>query len=223
MSEFLLSGSSGALRYQILPSGCISCNCAVLWHDETRDAVVIDPTDDARKVIAFAAEQGLKVRQILLTHAHFDHAADTERAMTAFACPAFVHESDARLYLDAPLYAPMFGLKVSPRTMELGRVVHGQSVNVVADATVQVLHVPGHSAGSVAYYVSQAGWCFVGDTLFCRGVGRTDLPGGSSQQLTMSIRTHLYALPDETIAFPGHGPTTTIGAEKRANPFVRAA
>jgi len=119
---------SGPLRFQILPSGIISCNAVVLWHEQTRDAVLIDPTDDAKGVIAFARERKLSVHHVLLTHGHFDHAADAERAMTEFSCPASMHDNDLSLYRDIPIHAPQFGLHVSPRTLPIGRIADEQVI-----------------------------------------------------------------------------------------------
>jgi glyoxylase-like metal-dependent hydrolase (beta-lactamase superfamily II) len=223
MHDNRLSGSSGEFRFQIIPAGSISCNAVVLWNELTRDAVIVDPTDDARSVVDFSKRQGLCVRQILLTHAHFDHAADAERAMTEFACPASLHADDFSLYFDIPNHAPLFGLNVSKRTLALSQVQDNQTIEDLPDYPIEVMHVPGHSAGSVAFYVPRAQVAFVGDTLFKGGVGRTDLPGGSSSKLATSIQTRLYSLPEGTLVIPGHGPTTTIGQEKSGNPFVRAA
>jgi glyoxylase-like metal-dependent hydrolase (beta-lactamase superfamily II) len=217
------SGSCGEFRFQVIPAGSISCNAGVLWHELTRDAVIVDPTDDARPAIEFARRQGLCVHQILLTHAHFDHAADAERAMNEFACPALLHADDFALYFDIPNHAPLFGLNVSKRSLELSQVKDNQIIEDLPDYPIEAIHVPGHSAGSVAFFVPRACVAFVGDTLFNGGVGRTDLPGGSSIKLATSIQTRLYGLPDGTLVIPGHGPTTTIGQEKRNNPFVRAA
>ncbi len=223
MNDERLAGSFGDYQYKIIPSGSIACNAVVLWHERTLDAVVVDPTDDARPVIDFSKGHGLHVHQILLTHAHFDHAADAERAMTEFACPALLHADDLSLYFDIPNHAPLFGLNVSKRTLALTQVKDRQTLAVLPDCPIEVLHVPGHSAGSVAYYVPTGQLAFVGDTLFHGGVGRTDLPGGSTRKLVESIQTRLYALPEATFVIPGHGPTTTIGQEKRNNPHVRAA
>ncbi len=217
------TGSSGPLRFQIIPSGCISCNAVVLWNEDSGDALVIDPTDDATEVIAFVTDRGLATRRILLTHAHFDHAADAERAMTALEAPASLHADDLPLYLEIPLHAPKYGLSVPARTLSLSQVRDHQLITALAGCEIQVLHVPGHSPGSVAYYVPQAGWAFVGDTLFNGGVGRTDLPGGSTKRLVASIQTRLYPLPDDTLVISGHGATTTIGREKHTNRFVREA
>jgi len=223
MSDNSLTGSKGALRFQIIPSGCISCNAVVLWNGDSGDAVIIDPTDDATAVIAFVTDHNLSARQILLTHAHFDHAADAERAMVAFNCPAALHADDLPLYLEIPLHAPNFGLKVPARTRPLSQLHDGQMLTALANCEIQVLHVPGHSPGSVAFYVAEAGWAFVGDTLFNGAVGRTDLPGGSMKKLVASIQNRLYALDGATLAICGHGPTTTIGQERRSNRFVREA
>ena len=223
MNDNDLSAVSGPLRFQILPSGIISCNAVVLWHEQTRDAVLIDPTDDAKGVIAFARERELSVHHVLLTHGHFDHAADAERAMTEFSCPASVHDDDLSLYRDIPNHAPLFGLQVSPRTLPIGRIVAEQIIEFLPGYPIEVRHTPGHTAGSVAFCLANAAWTFAGDTLFNGSIGRTDLPGGSSKSIISSIRNRLYSLPDETLVIPGHGPTTTIGNEKRHNQFVRLA
>lgn len=223
MSNVGLMGSCGELHYQVIPSGCINCNAAVVWHETSRDAFVIDPTDSASDVIDFVKSSRLKVQQILLTHAHFDHAADAERAMTEFACPTGLHADDLPLYLDIPYHAPKFGLSVPPRTLALSQVRDNQLLDLIPGYTVEVLHVPGHSPGSVAYHIAETAWAFVGDTLFHGSVGRTDLPGGNSKKLFASIQQRLYQLPDHTIAICGHGATTTIGREKQFNPHVRNA
>jgi hydroxyacylglutathione hydrolase len=222
MNEIGPSGSCGPLRYQVIASGCMSCNASVVWNEETRDAVVIDPTDKATNVIDFVKAQQLVARRILLTHGHFDHAADTDRAIRELGCEAALHPDDLSLYVDIPWQAALFGLKLPQQHSTLAAVKDEQVIEVFPGYPISVLHVPGHSAGSVAYFVEEAGWAFVGDTLFYGGVGRTDLPGGSSKQLVASIRERLYALPEQTIAVPGHGSTTTIEREKRLNPFVRA-
>jgi hydroxyacylglutathione hydrolase len=222
MHDISQPGSSGPLRFQVLPSGRICCNASVLWHEVSRDAVVIDPTDDARTVVEFVKRNGLRVRQILLTHAHFDHAADTDRAINELECPAWLHPDDLPLYSEIPWQGAMFGFKLEPASLPVSELKHGQQFDPFPDHSIRVLHVPGHSPGSVAFYLATPRWAFVGDTLFNGGVGRTDLPGGSSQQLVTSIQTQLYVLPDDTLAVPGHGPSTTIGDEKRTNPFVRA-
>lgn len=223
MSSIGLTGCCGALRFQVIPSGCISCNAVALWHEASRDAIVIDPTDNARDVIDFARQKQLRVHEILMTHAHFDHSADAETAMTELDCPAALHADDLPLYLDVPYHAPKYGLDVPPRSLPLSQVRDGQRIEVFPEYPIEVLHVPGHSPGSVTYYIAQTAWAFVGDTLFHSGVGRTDLPGGSTKKLLVSIQERLYSLPHHTIAICGHGPTTTIGREQQFNPYVRTA
>lgn len=223
MSDNGLTGSSGSLRFQIIPSGCISCNAIVLWNEETRDAVIIDPTDDASAVIQFVNGNGLVARGILLTHAHFDHVADVERAMTELSCSAALHADDLPLYLEVPHHAPRFGKSFPTPTLALSQVRDQQVITALPNCEIRVLHVPGHSPGSVTYYIPQAGWACVGDTIFLGGVGRTDLPGGSTKKLTQSIQERLYELPAATLAICGHGATTTIGREKQFNRYVREA
>lgn len=222
MSTSEQSGSQGHLRYQVIPSGSIACNAIALWHDESHDAVIIDPTDDARVIVQFARQQGLNVHHILLTHGHFDHAADAERAMRELECPASIHADDLALYLDMPNHAPLFGLQVSPRTLTLTRLLDQQIIDCLPQYPIEVMHVPGHSAGSVAFHIPDAHWLSAGDTLFRDGVGRTDLPGGSMHRLIASIQHRLYSLPEKSLVIPGHGPMTTIGRERHGNPFVRA-
>jgi glyoxylase-like metal-dependent hydrolase (beta-lactamase superfamily II) len=134
-----------------------------------------------------------------------------------------LHADDLPLYLEIPFHAPNFGLSFPPRTKALSQVRDRQTITALGSCTLEVLHVPGHSPGSVSYYVPEAGWAFVGDTLFNGGVGRTDLPGGSTKKLVASIQNRLYTLPNDTLAISGHGPTTTIGREKQWNRFVREA
>ncbi len=222
MQDSIAQGSSQDLRYALFPSGCIECNAVVLWNDVTRDALVIDPSDDATPVLDFVRSQNLTVRQILLTHGHFDHAADVERVMTSCSCPALLHPQDLPVYRSIPVHASWFGVRVAPSSLPLVPVQDEQRILAFADCELSVLHVPGHTQGSVAYWVEQAGWAFVGDTLFRQGVGRSDLPGGSESDLLRSIGRRLYSLPDATLVIPGHGPSTTIGHEKRHNPFVWA-
>lgn len=222
MNEIGPSGCSGPLHFQVIASGCMSCNASVVWNEETRDAIVIDPTDQATSIIEFVSKQKLQARRILLTHAHFDHAADTDRAIRELGCGAVLHPDDLPLYQEIPWQASLFGLKLPAQHATPLPIQDQETIELFPDYPISVLHVPGHSAGSVTYYIAKTGWAFVGDTLFFGGVGRTDLPGGSSKQLISSIRERLYVLPDPTVAVPGHGSTTTIGREKRLNPFVRA-
>lgn len=210
------------VRYHVIASGSLQCNAAIVWDEATRQAVVIDPTDDARPVLSWVERKQLKVTALLLTHAHFDHAADAERAMAALELKAQLHPLDHGLYHRIPDQAHTFGSSLLPRQLPISELSESSRYQLGAKATLQVLHTPGHTEGSVAFYLPEGPWLFSGDTLFCGSVGRTDLPGGSFTALKSSILGKLYQLPDETTVIPGHGPTTTIGYEKRQNGVIRA-
>jgi glyoxylase-like metal-dependent hydrolase (beta-lactamase superfamily II) len=209
-------------QYRIIPSGSIQCNSVVVWDDETLEAILIDPTDDARLPLEFIARQQLKVSRILLTHAHFDHAADAEGAAKALDVPLYLHPNDLGLYQQVAEQAAMFGFRAKNPTAAPKPLAEGDEFRISDQYKIVTLHVPGHSPGCVAFYVAGASCVFAGDTLFAGSVGRTDLPGGSSEQLRDSIRNKLYQLPDDCVVVSGHGPTTTIGEEKLYNSFVRA-
>jgi glyoxylase-like metal-dependent hydrolase (beta-lactamase superfamily II) len=211
-----------ATQYHVIASGSLQCNAVVLWDDRSHQAIVIDPTDDARPVLAWLERHHVRVEAILLTHAHFDHAADAERAMTTLGKKAKLHTLDHGLYHRIPEQAEIFGSKISARHLPIDTLADADEFMLGPSTTIRVLHTPGHTEGSVAFYVPTGPWVISGDTLFCGSIGRTDLPGGSFQALRESIVNKLYRLPDETIVVPGHGPTTTIGHEKRQNPFIRA-
>lgn len=222
MNHRSLTGACGALRFQIMPAGSIRCNAVVLWHEETRDAVIVDPTDDARPVITFSKRLGLNVHHVLLTHGHFDHAADAERACVEFACPGSLHSDDHPIYFDIPRLALAYGQTISARTHALGWLNDNQTIETLPDFRIVVVHVPGHTSGSVAFYVPDAQWLLAGDTLFHGGVGRTDLPGGDVLKLIESVQLRLYRLPEQTQVIPGHGTITTIGHERSNNPHANA-
>jgi glyoxylase-like metal-dependent hydrolase (beta-lactamase superfamily II) len=210
-------------HFHVIPSGSIQCNAIVVWDEDSKEAALIDPTDDARGPLAFVAQKQLKLTEVLLTHGHFDHSADTERAMTAAGKTARLHPLDHALYRHGPEQARLFGCQVTALCQAaLEPLTEGDEFTLGNSVTLKTLFVPGHSEGSMAFFVPQGPWVFSGDVLFAGSVGRTDLPGGSFVQLQDSIRNKLYQLPDDCIVVPGHGPKTTIGQEKRYNSFVRA-
>ena len=189
--------------------------------DGAGDAVLIDPGDEVEELIARAGAEHLAVRAILLTHAHLDHITGVERAKAAFHVDTWLHPDDDVLYGAVVQQGLMFGLRVRPqppvdRFYEPGQRLKVGELDIVVHAT------PGHSPGGVALEVREdaASQLFVGDTLFAGTIGRTDLPGGNHETLIRSIRTVLFAFPDDTPVHPGHGPSTTIGEERRSNPFL---
>ena len=200
-------------------------NGFVLGCEETRQAVLIDPGDEVRQLLAFAERQTLVIRHILLTHAHVDHVSGVAAAKRALGVPVYLHRDDEFLYDDAVSSGAMFGLRVeAPPPVD----VFYSADQVIAFGRYEARphHTPGHCPGGVCLQVGPKGTegrqLFVGDTLFAGSIGRTDLPGGDYPTLIRSIRTVLFAFGDDAEVYPGHGPSTTIGQERRTNPFLTA-
>jgi len=194
-------------------------NCYIVGCEETREGSVIDPGGHPEHVLAEVERHGLTVKYVLDTHAHFDHTDANGAVVEATGAPLALHPDDFAL-LKMSGGATLFGLQADPSpppSLEL----HDGDVLEVGKLRFRVLHTPGHTPGHVCFYEAQEGAIFDGDVLFYRGIGRADLPGGSMQQLLRSIRRVLFALPDETVVYSGHGPATTIGEEKRLNPWLR--
>lgn len=212
---------SAALRWESLPSGILRCVGTVIWNETTRNAVLIDPTDDPSTFLEFVHDKGLTVRHLLLTHGHIDHAAGVCEVAKALDLVPRLHRDDWSLYAKMPEWGRSLGLIAEAPDVAPEHVEHDETVDVEDGFRLRVLHTPGHTPGQVAYYVQELALVVVGDTLFFGSVGRTDLPGGDMEALSRSIRERLYALPDDTVVVPGHGNRTTIGREKRENPFVR--
>ena len=198
-------------------------NGFIVGCERTRDAVLIDPGDEVAGLLSFAARERLTVRFILLTHAHVDHITGVAAAKRAFGVPICLHRDDLFLYERAVEMGQMFGLRVEapPPVDELYSA--GQVI-AFGDYEVRPHHTPGHCPGGVCLQIGRRGAAgtdlFVGDTLFAGSIGRTDLPGGDYNTLIGSIRSVLFAFGDEAVVYPGHGPSTTIGKERRTNPFL---
>ena len=205
-------------RIVTLTNGAFAENCHLLADPATGDAAVVDPGEEVPLFLARLAHEGWTARAIWLTHAHVDHVAGVAALREATGARVWLHPLDRPLYDRAAEQARTFGLVVEPPPPPDALFEEGVPVHVGALA-FDVLHTPGHSPGSVS--LAGHGAVFVGDLLFAGSVGRTDLPGGDSEALLDSIRVKLYALPDATVVYAGHGPATTIGEEKRSNPFAR--
>jgi len=200
--------------------GLIQTNCYLIGDEATREGVVIDPGGDSDSILAAIKAEGLTIRYILNTHAHFDHMAANEPLLAATGALLALHPADAEL-LATGGGGRWFGLPFISSPNPDVELVDGQELKV-GGLQLKVLHTPGHSPGHVAFYLSEERVLFSGDALFKNGIGRTDLPGGDYATLIASIRRKLLSLPDETVVYPGHGPPTTIGAERRHNPYLRA-
>jgi glyoxylase-like metal-dependent hydrolase (beta-lactamase superfamily II) len=201
--------------------------------ERTREAILIDPGDEVEQLLTLAVRRGLRIRDILLTHAHVDHVTGVPAAKRALDVPIHLHRDDLFLYERAAEQGRMFGLKVDPLP-PIDTFYTPEQVIPFGDYDTHVHHTPGHCPGGVCLHVvktARAGSdphdreylddLFVGDTLFAGSIGRTDLPGGDHATLISSIRTVLFAFGDEARVHPGHGPSTTIGQERRTNPFLK--
>jgi hydroxyacylglutathione hydrolase len=191
--------------------------------DESREAVIIDPGDGVRELLAFAERNSLTIRHILLTHAHVDHVTGVGAAKRALNVPIYLHRDDLFLYDRAVESGAMFGLHVEPPPPVDVFYSPGQVI-AFGSCEVRPHHTPGHCPGGVCLQAGTRGQpgkdLFVGDTLFAGSIGRTDLPGGDYNTLISSIRDVLFAFGDDAVVHPGHGPATTIGRERKSNPFL---
>jgi hydroxyacylglutathione hydrolase len=198
-------------------------NGFVLGCEETREAVLIDPGDEVDQLLGFAERNALSIRHILLTHAHVDHISGVATAKRRLNVPVHLHADDRPLYNNAVSQGAMFGLRVEAPPPVDSCYLPGQVITF-GRYDVRPHHTPGHCPGGVCLQVGDSGMAgkqlFVGDTLFAGSIGRTDLPGGDYATLIGSIRRVLFAFGDDAIVYPGHGATTTIGKERRTNPFL---
>lgn len=205
-------------------------NGFVLADETTREGVVIDPGDDVEDLLEVVRDQQLRIQWILLTHAHFDHITGVKRARGALGCPVVLHEHDLPLYQAAKQQGVAFGFRVEPQP-EPDRFYQPGDVFRFGGYGITAHHTPGHSPGGVCLAVTESRadgqeaaapkTLVVGDTLFAGSIGRTDLPGGDMDTLLASIRNVLFAFGDDAVVYPGHGEPTTIGQERRTNPFLR--
>lgn len=208
----------GNITVKHMVLGSVSTNCYIMYHNDTKKAVVIDPADSAGRIAQTVSESGLHVEAILLTHGHFDHILAAGELKQLWGCKIVAHEEEKDVAADAQQnLSSQFG---AGYTVTVDETVTDNEMLRVAGLDVQVLHTPGHTKGSVCYYLPDEGILFSGDTLFAGSVGRSDFPTGSGATLVRSVREKLMPLPDETQVLPGHGDASTIGYEKENNPFV---
>lgn len=204
--------------FESVPVGPLSVNCYILGCKNSREGIVIDPGGDFEKIRRLVQQHSLTITTILNTHGHFDHIGANRQLQTAYAARLLIHQADSALLNMVADVARMYGMsgENSPPADEFLR--DGMIINF-GEQRLLVLHTPGHTQGGCCLYNEQERIVITGDTLFADSIGRTDLPGGSHEQLLNSIRTKLFTLPDDVTAYPGHGPSTTIGHEKQCNPY----
>ena len=206
--------------HEILPVGPLQCNCSVIGDEASREAMVIDPGDDVEAVLAIIRKHNLAVKQIVVTHAHIDHVGGASKLRKLTGAPIILNQNDYDLLKMIDVQASWIGM-ASPGKIEIDQSI-AQADQLRAGAlTAEVIHTPGHTEGSVCLYFPAQQKLIAGDTLFAGSIGRTDLPGGSFEKIISSLHEKILALPDETIVVPGHGPQTTIGAERESNPFLK--
>jgi len=201
---------------ETLVVGPLLVNCYLAGCERTREAVVIDPGDDADEILAAIQRYQLKLKHIINTHAHFDHLGAVQPLREATGAPFRLHPADLQLVNSYPAQAAYFGLRPGPRPEVDGYLNDGDEI-VFGDEKLRVLHTPGHTPGGVSF--AGNGVVFVGDELFLDSIGRTDFPGGNYEVLIKAIRTKLFPLGDDVVVYPGHGSKTTIGRERLHNPF----
>ncbi|MCG6892850.1 MAG: MBL fold metallo-hydrolase [Desulfobacteraceae bacterium] len=201
-----------------LTVGPIQANCFVVGCEDTRKAAVIDPGDEADRILMSLAEHSLKVEAIINTHGHFDHVGANRRMKEATGAPIIIHAADAGMLQSLAASAASWGM-TAENSPDADRTVEDGDEISVGNITFRVLHTPGHTPGGISLYAD--GVVFVGDALFAGSIGRTDFPGGDYGTLINAIQNKLFTLPDDTVVYAGHMGTTTIGREKRTNPFAR--
>jgi hydroxyacylglutathione hydrolase len=205
---------------ETFPVGPLQCNCTILGDEQAGEAVVIDPGDEVGRIHRRLTELGLKLKQILVTHGHIDHVGGALKLKRLTGAPILLNENDLPLLKMMDEQASWVG--VAPPETALPDDSLSDGLVVGLDAfPAQVILTPGHTQGSVCLHFAPLKLLVAGDTLFAGSIGRTDLPGGDGGQIIDSIESRLLSLTDETRVLPGHGPSTTIGAERRSNPFLR--
>ena len=206
--------------HEILPVGPLQCNCSVIGDETTREAMVIDPGDDIEDVAAIISKHNLKVKQIVITHAHIDHVGGAMKLRALTGAPILLNQNDYALLKMIDVQATWVGME-SPGEVKIdAELAHGENLSA-GSLSANVLHTPGHSEGSVCLYFPTEKLLIAGDTLFAGSIGRTDLPGGSFEKIMRSLHQSVLALPDDTVVIPGHGPKTTIGDEREGNPYLK--
>jgi glyoxylase-like metal-dependent hydrolase (beta-lactamase superfamily II) len=228
---------SARLIHEILPVGLLQCNCHIVGDPQTREAIVIDPGDDAERILEVINRHKLKVRAIIITHTHIDHVVGLHRIRQATGAPVYMHADDLELYRMLDVQAAWLRWPV-PEKVHVDQALREGDAIRWGPFEAQVLHTPGHTQGSICLYMPSAapkdrvaavaaksteGWTgrlFAGDTLFAGSIGRTDLWGGSFESIIDSLKGKVLELPDDTIVYPGHGEATTIGRERATNPFL---
>ena len=208
-------------RFELNPFGE---NTYILWHKSAKKAIVVDPgmmrDDERQMVVDFLDRHELTLQAVILTHIHIDHVTGAKWLADKYGVKILASKADEFLLASLPMQAQLFGLKIEVSAFSIDQALKDGDELMLGDEKIVVLTTPGHSPGGICLYMSDSATVISGDTLFEGSIGRTDLPGGNFDRLINSIKTKLLTLPDDTVVAPGHGYTTTIGAEKQHNPFL---
>src|SRR3984893_10373172 len=206
--------------HEILPVGRLQCHCSIFGDERSREAVVIDPGDEIQKILAILEKHHLRVKAIIITHAHIDHIGGAQKLKVATGAPVYMNANDQPLAEDLDAQAAWLGMNTPEQTKIDVNAREGEKI-ALGPAEFQVLHTPGHTQGSISLWIPAENKLIAGDTLFLDSIGRTDLPGGDYEQILRSIHDKLLPLDDRTAVTPRHGPNTTIGRERARNPFLQ--
>ncbi|MGC8965462.1 MAG: MBL fold metallo-hydrolase [Caldimicrobium sp.] len=211
------------MKIETLIVGPLQVCCYIVYDEETLEAVIIDPGDNDPRIVERIEKLGLRPKYILGTHAHPDHILGADYLRKVYRIPFLLHREDEKFFREPENFLT-FKLWGFPENPQADAVFEDGTLLKFGNLNLRVIHTPGHSPGSACFYNEKEGVIFTGDTLFVEGIGRADLPGGSYKLLIESIQEKLFALPEETVIYPGHDygpkPTSTIGHEKRFNPFL---
>jgi glyoxylase-like metal-dependent hydrolase (beta-lactamase superfamily II) len=206
---------------ETFPVGWLQCNCTILGDEQTREAIVIDPGDDPQEILARLEKHGLTPKQILCTHTHIDHVGAIYELQERAGTPASIHKADLFLFEKLDVQAQWIGIPM-PKRGAIEHFVEDGSAVACHGVEVGVIHTPGHTPGSASFHLAgDRNILFTGDTLFAQSIGRTDLWGGSHPQIIASIQKKLMTFDDDALVISGHGQSTTIGHERRYNPFLK--
>lgn len=212
------------MQIAIFQFSLFGINTYLIFDPDSKECVVVDPgmsnPEEEEAIENFISEKGLTLTQIINTHLHIDHVAGVPFLRRKYGAPLLAHEEDEPLGKSIAEQSRMFGLNLPVSDIEISEYLKAGDTIKIGTGELRVLSVPGHSKGSIALYDPEGKFLISGDALFKGSIGRTDLPGGNYKELIDSISSELLSLPDDTVVFPGHGPSTTIGAEKTANPFL---
>ena len=205
--------------HEILRVGLLQCNCSIFGDESTREAIVIDPGDNIEDIEAVLGKHRLRCKAIVITHAHIDHVGGARKLKDRTGAPVYMNSADQELYRHLDVQAAWLGI-APPEQTTIDAPLRDGDMLALSDTPFHVMHTPGHTQGSVCIWIPSETKLIAGDTLFREGIGRTDLPGGDGRQILVSIHDKLLALPEDTVVYPGHGPSTTIGHERENNPFL---